>query len=362
MNTPEAHAGQEQRAENSSAAPGQQALADALRVSFRMLRLTLVFLLVLYLFSGIFIVRQHERAFVLLFGRVSGRPGERVREPGLHWTLPRPFAEVLRISAARVHSLESTAFWYAVSPEETLMDIERPAPPRLDPGRDGYTLSGDANILHSRWILRYTIDDPERFLFHFSEPEKTLHFLLEHAVVQQSARMGIDRALRTEMELFRSEVAETVRQRARGMDLGVDIQRVDLTTVAPPRQVAAAFDAVIEAEQERSRRISEASGYAARVLNEARGEGARRISAAEAYRSRLVGEIAANADYFTHVAQTYRLAPEITAQTLRQDAVRRVLRAADERYILRRGEAGRQELRLLLSPPARRPGESAETP
>ncbi len=362
MNTRNPQVGPEPRAEAPPVAAGQQVLADALRVSFRMLRLTLLFLMVLYLLSGIFVVRQHQRAFVLLFGRVSGGPGERVREPGLHWTLPRPFAEVVRLSAARVHSLESTAFWYAIPAQEALMDLEGPVPPRLNPGRDGYTISGDANILHSRWVLRYTLDDPERFLFNFSNPEKTLAFLLEHAVVRQSAGMGIDRALRTEIEAFRSDVAEAVRQGARTMRLGVDIQRVDLATVAPPRQVAAAFDSVIEAEQERSRRISEASGYAARVLNEARGEGARRISAAEAYRSRLVGETAANADYFTRVAQTYRLAPEITAQTLRQDAVRRVLRAADERYILRRGEAGRQELRLLLSPPARRPGEPVQTP
>ena len=93
-------------------AAGYEALADALRVSFRVLRWVMVILLVAYIGSGVFIVGQHEKAFVLLFGRIAGTATERVKEPGLHWTLPKPFAEIVRIPVTRVQAVETDSFWY----------------------------------------------------------------------------------------------------------------------------------------------------------------------------------------------------------------------------------------------------------
>ena len=43
----------------------EQALADALNVSFRILRYAMLLVVVAYLLSGVFVVGQHERAFVL---------------------------------------------------------------------------------------------------------------------------------------------------------------------------------------------------------------------------------------------------------------------------------------------------------
>ena len=60
--------------------PGNEALADALRVSFRLLRVVMVILLALYVVSGIFIVKQDEKAIVLVFGKVAGAAGGRVGE------------------------------------------------------------------------------------------------------------------------------------------------------------------------------------------------------------------------------------------------------------------------------------------
>jgi membrane protease subunit HflK len=239
-------------------------------------------------------------------------------------------------------------------PEEYRLRDQEPRPEKtLDPRHDGYTLSGDANLLHSRWELRYTIADPEAYAFGFSRPEEILRKELDHAVAMTSARYTIDEALRTDIEAFRSDVDHEVRRRIEQLGLGARVQRVDLVTVRPPRQVAEAFDAVVQAEQESSRRNSDARAYASRTLNEARGDAARLVSEGKAYKKRLVNEARANAEYFEAVYEKYVRNPHITARTLLQDTLRRSLANVEEKYVIYRSGADDQEFRLQLSPKAK---------
>ncbi|MGD9874303.1 MAG: protease modulator HflK [Kiritimatiellia bacterium] len=334
---------------------GQAALNDALRISFRLLRAVMLLLLVCYLATGVFVVRQHEEAFVLMLGKISGQGDGRLLGPGLHWTFPRPVAEVVRVPSARIQTLESDTFWYYVSEEDKLRGEETPAEKTLPPLRDGYTLSADANLLHSRWAVRYRISDPEQFLFGFSGTERALRSELDRAVIMASSRFKIDQAMRTEIEAFRSAVDVRLRERCRKLGLGVQVDRVDLLAVTPPRQVAGAFDAVVAAEQEQSRSISEARGYAARLDNEAQGEASRLRDEGEAVRQRTVNEVKASADYFTTVREKYVKNPDITAQVLLQDVLRRVLTGVDEKYVIHKNSDGTQELRLLLTPEETKP-------
>jgi membrane protease subunit HflK len=338
---------------------GYLALTDALNVSFRVLRFVLVLLLLLYLGTGVFKVDQHEKAFVLLFGNISGLGTERVKGPGIHWTLPRPFAQVIKVPTERVRTVETGAFWHearAGVPEGLPPGPAAPAPkPSLEPGKDGYTLTGDANLLHSRWALRYTIENPEAYLFMFHEADTLMRRELEHAIVSVSARFQIDQALRTELEAFRAAVAAKVRERSREFQTGIQVQGVDLLALAPPLQVAAAFASVVEAEQDRSRSISAARGDATRLRNEAQGQAARIKSEAEAYARRLVSEVSADADYFDKVYEQFRENPAVIARTLRQDTVRRTLDRVEQKYLVPEKQTGAQELRLLLSPEAKSP-------
>lgn len=321
---------------------GTAALVAALAVSFRVLRAVMILVLIAYLFSGVFVVGQHERAFVLIFGRIAGRGSERVKGPGLHWTWPPPIAEVVRVPTERVQTVETGAFWHRTG---------EPGP-TLQPGLDGYALSGDANILHARWAVRYTVQDLETYCFRLQQPDALLRLELEHAVVKTTGRFPIDEALRTEIEALRDAVDMELRRRVAALELGVRIERVDILALAPPRQVAAAFAAVIEAEQDRSRQISAARAAAIRMRNEAEGEAARRIAEGQAYRRQIVAEVSARADYFRRVLAEYEKQPTIIARTLRQDTLRRALAGVEQKFILYRNEQGQQELRLLVGPEA----------
>ncbi len=340
---------------------GYSALTDALTTSFRLLRFVLIAVLAAYLFSGVFVVRQHEKALVLVFGRVAGSPAEQVRGPGIHFTWPRPIAEVIRIPAERVQTIECRAFWY--NAPATLAHPEHQSfGPTLKPLLDGYTLTGDANILHSIWLVNYIVHNPESYVFAFEDTHAVISNELAHAVIGVSARYPVDQALRLDVESFRSAVEQMLQKRFEQIDAGIRIERVELPALAPPRQVAAAFAAVISSEQERSANISAARSEATRALNEAAGDAERIRSEGAALRQRFVMQTAADADYFTQVYEQYRRNPALTRQTLWQDTVTRVLAGVEEKYVIQAGSSGRQELRLILSPEkqqmpqTRRPG------
>jgi len=334
---------------------GRQALSDALRLSFRLLSFTMVLLGVAYLLSGIFVVHEHERAYVLVFGRISGVGSERLKEPGLHWTLPKPFAEIVRIPAERIQTVESDSLWYYRSPSALLSEDEGPSRFGLEPGRDGYLLSGDANILHTQWGIRYNVRDPEAYLFHFENPEAILLRELDRAAIRTAQQWGVDRLLRTDIEGYRAAVDLELRRRLTILGLGLQVLRLDLLDVIPPRQVEASFEAVIESEQERSRSISAARAYVARLENETEGQRSQLLAQARAAQERTISEARADAQFFSAMLEEYRAAPVMLANTLWQDRLRRVLSRVDEQFFLVERADGTRELRLLVGPSGARP-------
>ncbi len=330
--------------------PGRAALADALRVSFRLLIVTMLLLGAAYLLSGIYIVQEHQRAYVLVFGRITGVGDERVKGPGLHWTWPKPIAEIIRVPAERIHSIEIDTLWHHDTTRGDRAHM-RPRSPALRPGIDGYTLTGDANILHSQWAVRYTLRDPETYLFRIADAEDVLRKELDRAATRISHQWAVDAALRTDIESFRQDVDRELRSRLHELDLGLQLHRLDLLSVTPPRQVASAFESVIEAEQDRSRLVSAARAHAARVHNETKGETSRIAAEARAERQRIVSEAEADADFFRAVLQEFRDNPEVITATLWQNRIRTVLQKADAQYVVHERDDGMQELRLLIPSP-----------
>lgn len=326
---------------------GHAALTAAMNVSFRLLRWVMLFVVAAYLLSGVFIVGQHERAYVLVFGSVDGLGSDRLKQPGLHWTWPRPIAEIVRIPTERVQSVQSDTFWFR---DDQPPGPENQPPRSLRPGIDGYTLTGDANLIHSKWVVRYTVTDPEIVSFRIINVDGILQRELDHAVFQCSTRLSVDKALRTEIEAFRSAVDSELRRRAEALKLGIRVERVDVLALAPPRQVAASFAEVVSSEQERGTKISTARAAAIRALNEAQGEAARLTAEGETYKRRVVAEVKASADYFTKVNIQYQKNPDIIARTLLQDTLRRTLSGVDDRFLIRRNDHGQQQLRILLNP------------
>ncbi len=336
-------------------ADGREELSAALALSFRALRVALLFLGLLYLVSGVFRVPPDQRALVRVWGRWDGR----VREPGLQLTWPRPFAEVIRVETARVRTVEADP--------DPLAELAPPpgAEPPADPPDEWtrFLLASDAGLVRVHAALRYTVADPAAWCFRWTAPATALTAELRRALTAAAARTSSDELLRAGLEPFRAGVQDAVADRAARLGLGVRIEGVDLVAVRPPRAVAPAFEDVLRAANERGRAVGEARTEAARILLDADAEAARRRGAAEAARQRTVAETQADADAFTRLLPRYRARPSVVARTLWQDALRRALAATRQTYWIRRRADGSQELRLWLGPEAPAPSRPAqETP
>ena len=139
---------------------GTQALAGALKNSFAIVKVIMAGLLVVFLFSGFFIVGPQEKAVILRFGLPAGGGDGKLLGPGPHWAFPPPIDEVVRIPVGQVMSLNSTVGWYPTSAAAEAAGTEQPPGDSLRPAIDGYLITGDENIIHLRATLRYRIAVP----------------------------------------------------------------------------------------------------------------------------------------------------------------------------------------------------------
>lgn len=333
---------------------GAQALSDALRSSFLIVRVLLVALIVYFLASGVFTVGSQERAIILRFGKPLVRAGSVELGPGLHFAFPYPVDEVVKMQVDRLQTAQSTAGWYAVTPEQEAAGEVPESGPSLNPAFEGYAVTGDGNIVHARATLRYRITEPLKFFLNFHDGAAVMTNIANNAILYAASQYAVDDALRRDVAGFKERVIARANALILAKDLGVTLEPSDVVTI-PPRQVKAEFDAVLSAEAERAKSMSDAQGYASRVVNEARGEAAARVNTGETDRNRLVQSVAAEAQKFASLLPEYQKNPEFFRRRLQTETLARVMTNATDKFFLPLGPDDELRLQLNREPPKRTP-------
>src|SRR5262245_2571271 len=135
---------------------GSQALSEALRSSFGIVKFVMVLLVIVFLGSGFFTVGPQEQAIIIRLGRPVGEREKALLGPGLHWSLPYPIDEYKRVPISAIQKVASTVSWYATTPEQEQAGTETTSLPVGTPINllaDGYALTADQNIIHTRATL-----------------------------------------------------------------------------------------------------------------------------------------------------------------------------------------------------------------
>ena len=282
---------------------GSQALADALKSSFRIVQVLMVFLVLLFLCSGIFSVGPQERKVILRFGNPLGVGTNALLLPGLHWAFPPPIDEVRKIPFAQLQTLTSTVGWYATTPEQ--------APTSLNPAMDGYTLVGDGNIVHARATLTFRVDNPIRYEFDFASASNSLRDDLDNALVYASAKFtNVDDALRRERILFQDTVRARVEELVRRQDLGIAVDQCQVRAI-PPLKLKSDFERVTTVLSEVTTATNQALSFLYESTNQAIAEANRRISMAENERLQLVTNLNTEVQLFSNLLPQWRTNPEL---------------------------------------------------
>jgi membrane protease subunit HflK len=328
---------------------GSQALAEALRSSFTIVKVVMVLLVLVFLASGLFTVGPEQRAIILRFGKAQGEGEKALLLPGLHWSFPYPIDEHIKVSIGGLQQVSSMVGWYAVTPEQMLAGIEPPAGPMLNPIADGYVMTADANIMHSRATLTYRINDPIRYVFSFVNASNTVQSLLDNALLHAAACFKVDDILTRDVAGFQEEVRRRATQLVAKQDIGINVEQCAIQSV-PPRQLKDAFASVLKAEVMRSKVLDEARSYENQVTNRAGADAESLINLAQSDRARLVSDVAAQAQRFQEILPQYQRHPALFEQQRLTETLSHVFTNAQDKIFLADSPGGKQkQLRLLLN-------------
>ncbi len=341
---------------------GSQALAEALRSSFAIIKVVMVLLVLLFLASGFFTVGPQERAILLRFGKPVGEGESALLLPGLHWSLPYPIDESIKVSISGLQQISSTVGWYAVTPEQMLAGIEPPASGTLNPIADGYAITADANIIHTRATLTYRIKDPIRYVFSFVNASNAVQNALDNALLFAASRFKVDDVLTRDIAGFQEAVRRRVTQSADQQQLGILVEQCAVQSV-PPRQLKEAFANVLKAEVTRRKVLNEARGTENQLTNKASADAESIVNLAQSDRARLVSDVAAQADRFQEILPQYRSHPDLFVQQRLTETLGRVLTNVQDKIFLADSADGKpRELRLLLNREVQKPKSEAPKP
>ncbi len=367
--------------------PAQQSLSDALRVSFRALKLVMLVLLVLFLVNG-FVFNVDEKEVVVLF-----RFGKPVGEPyrsGLKFSLPYPIDERVKVPMYQ-RSLTIDDFWLRISDRNKTKNLnELPAKSGgLNPEQEGALLTGDRALMHLKFTAQYRVRDDaaslKNYVLHIPINEETgerdaemlLVPLLRSAAVAEAARITAD-AIYSEP----TRVVAGIRRRAQAelnqLETGIELTNMTADQRYFPLQVKREFlsvDAaasrkrqlIQDAEKERVQTLQGAAGAAwealkeqldllgqveeeaereriiaaiSRILEEeATGEAGRLIQEAKRDREKLVENMLTRVRRFEILLPQYRENPELVKKQLQIDMLAKLwAQEGVTRFVLPEGE------------------------
>jgi membrane protease subunit HflK len=379
--------------------PAQQSLAEALCVSFAILRIAMGGLLIAYLFSGTFSVGSNEVALRLRFGECVGGPTDRVLERGTYLAPPFPIEQVVKIDTRPATLVLDKEFWFETTAQEsglTRSQLQGQKASPLHPLRDGSLITGDSGIVHAKWTLTWRIADPVAYVTNVGSrdvAEGIVRLVAQQGIVHSVAQLTADDMLRG---IVNRELAlGLMHDRLDTMRTGLTVDQMTLDKVSAPMRVAGSFDAVTSAESDRAGRIVTAQQERARVLGETAGEGsgpllaivteyeravertdheaaratqetldaalgdlrvdgvaiggdvARIINAAKTYRTQIVEEVASEALAFRQLLPQYQRNPRLVLAKLWEDARESILTGDVETFYT---VPGQLELQLNRDP------------
>jgi len=244
---------------------------------------------IVLLFSTVHVVPPEKEGVVTRLGSYSRTVG-----PGVKFTLPPPFE---RIRLEDVRAIRTMAIG---SPNAT---------------DENFVLTRDQSIVDLAYEVRWSIRDPELFIFQLAEPEDTIREVAESSMRATVANFDLVQAIGPGRVEIESQVQQRMQDLLDQYRAGVLIQGIAIRQADPPKQVDEAFKEVTAARQERESAINLARAYEQQVLEGARGQTAA----------------------FDKIYEQYKLSPGVTRRRLYYETMEAVLSKADKTIVEPRG-------------------------
>lgn len=263
--------------------------------------------LAIYALSGVTQIGPDEVGVVRRFGQAT-RPD---LSPGLHWCWPWPVERVVVIQPDRIRSVEvgfrplrgaNVPLGLAWSSSHGGEGIERRP-------EEAVMITGDGNLVELQASFRYTIADPQAYLFHAENPDELIRAAGEGVLRETVAGRPFLDLLTRYRQPFQIEVLAKLNERLQEYpDLGIRLHGMDLHDLHPPLEVVQDYHRVTVAMVSRDRQINEAESEKLRVYGDSRLPGKR---AAQVKQNQILNNAAADKHQKVQEADSARFAFQV---------------------------------------------------
>jgi modulator of FtsH protease HflK len=262
--------------------------------SLLLLAVAVVFLI--WLWTGVYQVKQSERGVVQRFGRYI-----ETTLPGLHFRMPWPIESVSIVNVASVNSNDFKS----------------------------RVLTSDLNLVDLHFGVQYEFANPVDKLFKVRDPESALSEVAESAIREIVGRSTLEELLAgaTRPDITR-RTKDLIQRVLNYYNAGIRVSTVNLIDVQVPEAVAASQRDANKAEADKERFILEAEADVNRILPVAEGAAARIAQDAQAYKSQVTAIAEGRAARFSQLEAAYEQAPDVTRRRMYMDTVEALLARA----------------------------------
>ena len=254
--------------------PANQSLADALRLSYRILQLVIIGLAVVFVFSGFQTVPENSTGVRTLFGAIEGDGSSAQLEPGLQPFWPYPVGEIVTVPLKRNVRVDK-AFWPRLASDQITIeqatdaaDVNTP----IRPGADGSLMLRNGDLAHARIEAEYEIDDPVSFLdrFNAEQADVVVRLSLERAAVQVAASSTLEDFLE-ERDQNTNDIEKVAQSMLDEVDSGIRLVGVSLLDRLAPLAVGKAVQGVQQSRERAKTALELAKSDAANLKTQAVG-------------------------------------------------------------------------------------------
>ncbi len=286
----------------------------------------LIFLAVVmvWLFSGVYVIQEGEEGIIYRFGKLS-RLGV---ESGLHFHVPAPVERIEKISVAVIQRVElgfrslgrvaGSARAYQWESRHQTGSYEK----RLD---ESLLFTGDENIIDINTVIQYRVSDPLKYVLNIEVPASLVSAYGEASIRRIASTQEIERLLTTDRSAIEGKVTRKLQDLLDESGSGIEVVTVELQDVHPPIEVVGAFRDVASAKEDKNRRVNLAEGYMDSLIPEVRGLAAEMLAQAEANKSEAVERATGEAVRFEKIVKQYVKNRDVTEIRLYLETMERVL-------------------------------------
>ena len=280
-------------------------------------------LLIYVVWSGVYTVREYEKAVVLRFGKYHSEVGS-----GLHFKMPWIDQRILIDASER--SLRLPFGRKDLRARGQQMKVAQVEEEKL------LILTGDLYGAVVEWNVIWRVVDPRDYILSIDSysVEDTIIAVARSTMHRVVGDYSADEILTGKRNQIAAAALEEMTKKLETYQCGVAVVDLQLQRVTPPGRVHPAFEEVNASIQQRDQSVNEARSERNKMIPTAMANSDKLIREAEGYaarrRAEATGEIAALLAKY----QSYKEAPDVTRQRMYLETMERVLSSSGPKTII----------------------------